>query len=185
MPPRFRRSLPIAGVAVLVTTALASADTPAGAAPRVRPETRETRELVAELAERSATVRCLIDRLNASDVVVYIRHRPFTDTTLDGRIGIVRSKGPSRILIVELPCGRSTVNQLVALGHELQHAVEIADAVHVVDAASLAEHYERIGRRTSAARDALTFETEAARGVSMEIRRELFAVPVRTAHERE
>jgi hypothetical protein len=174
-----------------MTAASALAETPAGAAPRVRPETRDARALVAELTERSTTVRHLVDQLSRSNVIVYVRHRAFTDTTLDGRIGIVRSEGPNRILIVELPCGRSLVNQLVALAHELKHAVEIAEAAYVVDAPTLAEHYELIGRRTSSGPGTLTFETDAARDTSIEVRRELLRVAVKSSgtsgppHERE
>jgi len=185
------RSLPIAGVAVAMTAASALAETPAGAAPRVRPETREARALFADLTERSVTVRRLVDQLSRSNVVVYIRHRAFTDTTLDGRIGMVRSEGPNRILIVELRCGRSLVTQLVTLGHELQHAVEIAAAAHVVDAPSLAEHYGLIGQRTNSGPGTLTFETDAARDTSNEVRRELLGGAVKSSgtsgpsHERE
>jgi hypothetical protein len=174
-----------------MTAASALAETPAGAAPHVRPETKEARALVADLTERSATVRHLVDQLSRSNVIVYVRHRAFTDTTLDGRIGIVRSEGPSRILVVELPCGRSLVNQLVALGHELQHAVEIAGADYVVDASTLAEHYELIGKRTSSGPGTLTFETDAARDTSIEVRRELLGVAVKSSgpsgpsHERD
>src|SRR5262249_36590775 len=151
-----------AGVAVLTTAALALAEHPASATPHVRPESSGTRDLLLELSGRSPTTRRLIARLNASDVIVYVRHRAFTESTLDGRIGLVRSERPSRYLIVELPCARSRGDQLVALAHELQHAVEIADAAHVVDSRSLAAHYARIGVRTSAAGGAETFETEAA-----------------------
>jgi hypothetical protein len=182
MPPSFRRSLPIAGVAALVTAAQALAETPAGASPHVRAEAAGTRALVAALVERSVTARTLVDRLNSSDVVVYIRHRAFTGTTLDGRIGIVRSSGPFRYLIVELACDRTTVDQLVALGHELQHAVEIANAVQVVDAPTLAAHYMRIGTQTNTGSPVLTFETDAARETSTRVRRELVGA-WRTAHE--
>jgi len=164
-----------------MTAASALAETPAGAAPHVRPETREARALLADLTERSVTVRRLVDQLSHSNVIVYVRHRAFTDTTLDGRIGIVRSDGPNRILIVELRCGRSLVNQLVALGHELQHAVEIAGAAHVVDAPTLAEHYGVIGKRTNSGPGSLTFETDAARDTSIEVRRELLGVAVKSS----
>jgi hypothetical protein len=77
---------------------------------------------------------------------------------------------------VELACDRPTVVQLIALGHELQHAVEIADAAQVVDAPTLAAHYSRIGAQTNAGSPVLTFETDAARKTSMQVRRELVGV---------
>ena len=182
MPWPFRRSLPIAGVAVLMAAAPAPAGPPAAPAPHVRPETAADRDLLDELAAHSPTVQRLLERLATSDVVVYVRHRTFTDSILDGRIGIVRSSGGTgRYLIVELACSRGRIDQLVTLGHELRHAVEIADADGIVDATTLAEHYTRIGFRTSAER---AFDTHAAREASVQIRRELYGIAVRSSHER-
>ena len=72
---------------------------------------------------------------------------------------------------MELACGRSPESQLATFGHELQHAVEIADARDVIDARTLAWHYQRIGFRASSRPD--TFETEAARDAGLQIRREI------------
>lgn len=185
MPSPFRRSLPIAGVAVLVTAALALAETPAAPAPHVRPESAALAALLDQLLARSATARALVDRLDRSDVVVYVRHRAFTETTLDGRTGFVHSEKPTRYLIVELACTRPLIDQLTTLGHELQHAVEIAEAAGVDGPRRLAAYFSRIGVRTSTTYDAVTFETERAREVSMLVRRELSTGNVRSTHERE
>jgi hypothetical protein len=92
---------------------------------------------------------------------------------------------PSRYLIIELACGRLRIEQLVTLGHELQHAVEIARAPAVVDPHTLSAHFGRIGMRTSGAVAAWqTFETQAAIDVSMDVRRELIGTGVRTTHDR-
>jgi hypothetical protein len=184
MPP-FRRSLPIAGVAVLMTAAPALAEPPAGATPHVRPETREARALLHELLERSPTACQLAEELERSDVIVYIRHRVFTDATLNGRIGLLRSKEPTRFLVLELAPARPAVDQLVALGHELLHAAEIARVRRPISPAGLARHYAMIGEETSPCGDTRTFETEAARNMSFTIRRELLRTTGRTAHDRE
>jgi hypothetical protein len=173
MPQPFRRSLPIAGVAVLLVAALASAETPAGPAPHVRAETHEARALVDELAARSATARALVDRIQASDVIVYVRHRTFEDPGLDGRTGLLGSDPARRFLVVELACGRAYLTQLVTLGHELQHAVEIADVATAFDASSLAALYSRIGERQSRSAGRVTFETRNARDTALQVRREL------------
>jgi hypothetical protein len=171
MPSSFRRSLPIAGAAVLMMVALA--ERPASAAPHVRPLNAEARELLEELTAHSPTVRHLLDLLEASDVIVYVRHHMFADPMLDGRTGLVRSTAPTRLLIVELPCARARMNQLVALGHELQHAVEIAEAPDVVDVPSITAYYRRIGVRAGSAPNAEMFETDAAREISVQVRKEL------------
>jgi hypothetical protein len=173
MPSSFRRSLPIAGAAVLLVAALASAETPAGAAPHVRALTPEGRALVEELADRSATVRGLIDRLQTSNVIVYVRHQTLEDGGLDGRTGLLGASPTHRFLVVELACGRSYLTQLVTLAHELRHAVEIAEAGDVFDVRTLAAHYERIGQRMSRSVGRQTFETRGAADAAAQVRREL------------
>jgi hypothetical protein len=185
MPSPFRRSLPIAGVAVLVTAALALADSPASATSHLRPETADAAALVAELLTRSAIARGLAGELDRSNVLVYVRHRLFTSALLDGRIGLVQSTAPRRYLILELGCGRTRLEQLVTLGHELRHAVEIARAPAIVDAATLSTHYARIGWRTSGPLGVQTYETEAAIETAADIRKELLAPAARTTHERD
>jgi len=185
MPSSFRRSLPIAGVAVMMAAAPLLAGPPGGAAPHVRPETVEARELLDTLSARSPSGRRLLDRLNDADVIVYVRHRRFAVSTLEGRISIVRSRPTgTRFLIVELACGRPQIDQLATLGHELLHAVEIADAAGVIDARTLAAHYSKIGFRVEISSLSEAYETSAARDVSNQIRRELFATAARTSHDR-
>ncbi|HEY7284790.1 MAG TPA: hypothetical protein VH497_05080 [Vicinamibacterales bacterium] len=180
MPPLFRRSLPIAGAAVLMTAALALADPPAGATPHVRPETQAARALLHELLDRSPTAWQLVDEIDRRDLIVYIRHRVFTDATLNGRIGLLRSNQPTRFLVLELAAARTAVDQLAALGHELQHAAEIARLGRMLSPAGLARYYAAIGEETSPCGETRTFETRAAQEMSMTIRRELLRPTGRT-----
>src|SRR5262245_12330244 len=111
--------------------------------PHVRPETAATQELVAVAIARSPTIRAMLDRIARTDVVVYVRQRQFGDSTLDGHIGVLSSVGGRRYLVIELACGRSWVDQISTLGHELHHAIEIADHESIVDSRTLAVFYER------------------------------------------
>ena len=61
------------------------------------------------------------------------------------------------------------------LGHELQHAVEIAEAVDVIDAASMATLYRRIGEPTRSVVAAQCYDTAAARDVGTVVLTELRA----------
>ncbi len=185
MPRPLRRSLPITGVAVVMTAALALAETPAGVTPHVRPESVEARALLDELTARSPTARALVDEIDHSTVVVYVRHRMFTSTVLSGRLGLVPSNGEMRYVIVDVACARPRLDTLITLGHELQHAVEVGRSPAIVNAATLAEHYRRIGLRTSGPTEPLTFETQAALDVSSVVRRELLGSTARTMHDRE
>jgi hypothetical protein len=166
--------------AFLVSTVIAAAAVGAGQvapvdgapAPHVRPE-RELRELVAEAARGSAAIHGLIDRLEALDVTVYIRVQAFMQTDLDGRVALLSVRDRHRYLVIELACGRPRLSQMATLGHELYHAVEIADEPSIVDARTLAAFFLRIGRRTDAWGGRQTFETEAAADAGLRARREL------------
>lgn len=177
MPSSLRRSLPITGAAVLMTGALALAQTHATPAPRVRPETSEIASLLEDLVQRSPTARNLLIAIEHSDIVVYVRHRIFAESTLNGRTGFVRSEMPTRFLIIEIGCPRSRLEQLVTLGHELQHAAEVAADPTVADPRALAQYFDRIGVRTisTAAAAGATFETAAAQIVETRVRQELLS----------
>jgi hypothetical protein len=137
--------------------------------------------LIRDLVARSATGRELVDALDRSDLVVYVRRRVFPSPMLNGRIGFVRSRYRRRLVAIEIASPRNYADELAALGHELQHAVEIAAAPAVCDAASLSALYSRIG-------DVVTlwtgsdesYETRAAADAGRRVRREIFQT---AAHE--
>jgi hypothetical protein len=175
MPFAPRRSLAAAVTAILLfASPLLAQNQPVGP-PHIRPESRALRELVDDAVRRSSAVRDLIDRIDRSDLIVYIRTRRFESSDLDGRVGMLSTAGKYRYVVVELACGRLDYLQMATLGHELRHVVEIADEPSIVDARSLANHYERIGVRTSSMTGNKTFETSAAREAGVQVRRELLA----------
>jgi hypothetical protein len=198
MPLSFRRSLPIAGAAVILMAASASAQTPGdpnvaaalgpspalAAPPHVRAEAPDMRLLAQELSDQSPTARALIARLERSNVIVYIRFRAFASLDLDGRVGLLSSVGGRRYLVIELACARPRIVQLVTLAHELHHSVEIADAPAIVDTKTLSEHYARIGIRTRYGPTSEIFETFGAQDTGTQVRRELLGA-ARTTNERE
>jgi len=148
-------------------------------APHVRGEGGMQR-LVDDAAQRSPAIREWINRLEALDITVYVRGRVFTQLDLDGRIGLLEAAGGHRFLVIELACGRSEVSQMATLGHELFHAIEIAEEPSVVSAATLADLYSRIGIETGDQRGRRTFETEAAAAAGLRARRQLLST--RTGH---
>ena len=147
--------------------------------PRLRPDL-ELRRLVAQAAQRSPSIRELIDRVEASDVVVYVRLRQFTRSDLDGRVALLSSMpAGQRYLVIELACGRTDVVTIATLGHELFHALEIAGQPSIVDGRSLAAFYTAAGERTGNREGELTFETRGAQAAGAQVRRELFGAPAR------
>jgi hypothetical protein len=130
--------------------------------------------MIRDLVARSATGRDLVDRLDQSDLVVYVRRRLFSTATLNGRIGFVRGNCIRRYVAIEIAAPRNYLEELAALGHELQHAVEIAGERGVCDASALAELYSRIGdpvERWGGLVD--SFETRTAAETGLRVRREL------------
>jgi hypothetical protein len=108
-------------------------------ASHVRGTDEASTTLIRDLVARSATGRELVERLDRSDLVVYVRRRLFTTTMLNGRIGFVRADCSRRYVAIEIAAPRNYVEELASLGHELQHAVEIAGEPDVCDATALGE----------------------------------------------
>jgi hypothetical protein len=162
---------------VVVTCALLATTAASHAEPlsitHVRSTSREIGLLIADAAERSSSFHALVDRLEQSDVIVYVRAVPLNSLTIEGRLRFMSAVGGVRYVLVEIGCARPLVAQLATLAHELYHAVEIASAPGVVDVATMAAHYERIGDRMDMGLQVLTFETEGAHDMGVRVRREL------------
>jgi hypothetical protein len=163
----------LAGVCLLAVSSSASAQHSATSPSRVRAEAADVRALVAEAADRSPTVRALIDEVDRSDIIVYVRVRPFASHRLDGRTGFIGSRPAARFLMIEIACPRTRDAQIATLAHELQHVVEIAHAPWVVGPATLAEYYGRIGDHLEGDGTPLMFETKTAHEVGLRAAREL------------
>src|SRR5262249_1397733 len=137
--------------------------------------------LIRDLVARSAIGRDLVDQIDRSDLVVYVRRRMFPTTTLNGRIGFVPSDCSRRLVAIEVAAPRTYVEERSSLGHELQHAVEIASDPTVCNAASLSTLFSRIGDLTNQSTPSEeSYETHAAAEMGTRIRRELLQA---AAHE--
>jgi len=147
----------------------------------VRAESHDTRRFIQEAAERSAIVHALIDRLEQSDVVAYVRFVAFSGSLLEGRVGFISRAGNRRYVAIEVACGRDRTLQIATFAHELQHVLEIAAAPAVVDAGTLAIHYGRIGLRMTDTYGHQTFETLAAIETGRRARRDITGGAARAA----
>jgi hypothetical protein len=119
----------------------------------------------------SASFAALIARLEESDVFVYIEEMPGLPVALDGRLLMQRRTNGVRYVRIQIALRGSPVESVAVLGHELQHATEVADAPDVEDDDSLVRLYERIGLRTGRNR----YETIAAQEMGRRVLRELVA----------
>ena len=151
--------------------------------PHVRPE-HDMARLVEQAAHRSPAIQEWIDRLEQLDVTVYVRARAFSQLDLDGRVALLATVGSHRYMVIELACNRSEVVQMSTLGHELFHAIEIAEEPSVVNADTLARLYARIGVQTGDSRGRRTFESDAAAKAGQLTRRQLLSntSPTRNGH---
>jgi len=157
-----------------VLALVAGAPAAAGDIPRLRTVDRHVRALLHEGLARSPSLRALVERLARGDVVVYLRCGPLP-AHLEGRLTFVSAVGGFRYVIVHLAPDRPYLRRLGALGHELQHAVEIAERPDIVDQASLARAYAGFGfvRRGAALYGVTAFDTVAAVDAGDQIRREI------------
>ena len=154
---------------------------PSLSAPHVRPM-KELRLLVEEAADRSPEVRALLDRLETTDVTVYIRSRAFENPELDGRVALLAVTSIQRYLVIELSPLKNTIVQMSTLGHELYHALEIALEPSIVDTRTLVAHYRRIGEIQFDIIGRQSFETGAAFEAGRRTRRELLTSKTRNAN---
>jgi hypothetical protein len=170
-----------AGALMLMTlTAPAAAQADGAPQPHVRGDD-DMRRLIDDAASRSPAIHEWIDRLQELDVTVYVRTKTFTQRDLEGRVALLSRAGSHRYLVIELACGRTAVEQMATLGHELFHAIEIAEEPSVVNADTLAAFYTRIGIKTGDSGGVRTFETGAAAAAGLRARRQLLTT-TRNSH---
>jgi hypothetical protein len=142
--------------------------------PRIRPADSETRELVRIGRELSPSLARLLSRVEASDVVVYLKCA-WLSSRVDGQLTFLSSVAGLRYVLVEIACDRGEIRRLATLGHELQHAIEIAHAPAIVDEASLGRAYAEFGvqrdRTSTSTRQA--FDTPAAVAMGEQVWKEI------------
>jgi hypothetical protein len=147
------------GVLVLLSSFVAGTEPRDGS--HVRTMGKQLRTVIDEGLARSAFFRSLVARLDGSDVIVYVEPECPMSPRLFGRLTLLGAGGDRRYVNVRISCMLTVAQQIAALGHELRHAVEIADAPSVVDDASLAAEYRRVGYSSRALRSS-GFESRAA-----------------------
>jgi hypothetical protein len=108
--------------------------------------------------QRSPLVRSLVDRLERSDLIVHIDTREWMASGIAGTTQFVTSVGTHRYVRVSLLRGLSPNARAAMLGHELQHAYELAESQAGTDG-SVRELFAMTGQRVGRGE---VFETRAA-----------------------
>lgn len=119
----------------------------------------------------SPTFQRLGTQIDESSVIVYIEPGACR-TQSAGCLTFVAKHGADRFLRVRVNPLQGTRRLVAMIGHELQHAVEIAGAPEVGDEASFLAFYERVGtlrdERSKAHETAAAIE--AARSIDRELK---------------
>ena len=152
---------------------------PRDGGPRLRPQDARTRQVLAEGAARSSTFKALVERIEASNVIVYVAINPLLRSSLAGSLTWMTRAGDYRYVRASISPEMLFDQMIATVAHELQHAVEVIEDESVTDERSLTNLYRRIGHQNqSASPDG--WETVAAQETGWQVRRELVSDTVRT-----
>jgi hypothetical protein len=120
----------------------------------------------------SATFRGLIATLNESDVIVYIAPN-LSRHTLGGYLAHnIVSRGQFRYVRIAIDITGSEDRLISVLAHELQHAIEVAQAPDARDAQSVERLFSQLAVAFGCDRSNC-FETKAAKDVQSIVKEEL------------
>ena len=137
---------------------------------RVRSTDARLAKMIELGARRSATFAGLLAAIERTDVIVYIEAAKGMPSKLDGRLLLLPMSNNQRYLRIQLRAGLSREETVPLIGHELQHALEIAAEPEVRDQAGMISLYERIGESSSGVH---AYDTAAARSTARQVRTEL------------
>jgi hypothetical protein len=126
--------------------------------------------VLSEGMRRSGTFAHLVLALDKSDVIVYIESRRYLPPTIAGRLLLAAGPEGFRYLRIQVS-GQPHSKELIAIvGHELRHALEVAECPEVKDEASLIALYQRIGHASQGPHQ---YDTAAAQATGRQVRAEL------------
>lgn len=172
-----RLPLTVALCAVLLGSPLLASDDRVGG-PRIRPQDSRSVQVMQEGVTRSSTFRSLVDRIESSNVIVYIAVSPALKPSLSGALTWMTRAGDFRYVRASISTELTFDQMIATVGHELQHAVEVIEDESVSDERSLVALYKRIGEPSRAANSG--WETANAQQTGYQVRRELVAMPAAT-----
>lgn len=140
---------------------------------RLRPMHKRVERLMATGMDRSATFRQLVRRIERSDVIVYVEAVHGMRDGVGGSMRFVTRSATDRFVRIQLNADYSNHTLVALLGHELQHAVEVADHLEVQSADDLRGFYRRAGVRTGPD----SFDSNEARTAGYLVREEIITKP--------
>jgi hypothetical protein len=127
-------------------------------------------ELIAEGLRRSKTFEDIVAALEATDLIVHVEVNAKLPASIAGRLlfGSAPANGP-RYLRVQVADSGTRLDQIAAIGHELQHAIEVSDAPEVRCPKTFRTLYQRIGQPSVPS----AYDTDAAQRAGKQVLFEL------------
>lgn len=141
---------------------------------RLRITDNRTAGLVRLGVEQSAILRALIAEVEGGDVMVYVDSDPGLPGRQAGRMILLGEAGGRRYVHVAIRRTLLGPQFIAALAHEMQHVREVIAHPDVRDGVTLTRLYRRIGDERKV-RGNTAWETDAARRVTHDVRRELLS----------
>jgi hypothetical protein len=135
----------------------------------VRAVDKRMAAILADGMRRSGTFAQLVLALNRSDVIVYIEATRGLPATLSGRLMLAAGSEGQRYLRIQITPDSHPHDLIALVGHELRHALEVAESPDVRDEASLIALYQRIGHSQGRHH----YDTIAAQDAGKQVRTEL------------
>ena len=111
----------------------------------VRTTDRALRSMLRTGFVQSPTFAALMRRLEVSDLTVYIEEVPRLPGALEGRLLMMPPAHGFRYVRIQVARRGSPSDTIALIGHELRHAVEVAEALDVTSEQALGDLYRRIG----------------------------------------
>ena len=141
---------------------------------RVRTTDSRIQRLLEDGMQRSVTFAQLVTALNTTDVIVYLEPVHYLRNSVAGRMILLPVGASQRYLRIQIRSDLTAVDTIALMGHELQHALEIAAAREVRDESALVSLYTRIGFGMSDGGSGThNFDTAAAQRTGRQVRFEL------------
>jgi hypothetical protein len=137
---------------------------------RVRSTDPKVVQLLETGMQRSPTFASLVRSVSKTDVIVYIERVRVLPQSLAGRLLLLPVAGNQRYLRIQVRSDLPRPDLIALIGHELRHALEIAQEPTVRDNSSMISLFQRIGR---SGHDMHSFDTTAAQTTGWRVRQEL------------
>jgi hypothetical protein len=161
-------SIAPAAFVALALPSWALAQTPVQESPRVRGSDPAIVDAIERASEQSPTFNQLVIAITATNGIVYVHYGDCQRNVRSCLVLAVTQAGPNRILHIRIDPHRKGHRLMVAIGHELKHALELLNEPTAVNLYTAHNFFQRIAPRRG-----LVFETQAAIEIGLKIDREL------------